>query len=174
MKGFLYGILVTVLVVLVVAGIVLARGYMEFRADTQPSWLEKKVAMAAVDASTDRHSEGLKNPLTASDENLLGGAKIYHDDCSGCHGDPAHPESNFGKNFYPPAPQFFQHIHHGGDEEAQNFYIVAHGIRWTGMPAWSGLLNEQQMWQVTTLLGHMESLPPAVDQELRKTSEPAK
>ncbi len=46
--------------------------------------------------------------------------------------------------------------------ENQNYYIIAHGIRLSGMPAWKQVLNEQQMWQVTTLLSHMDKLPPQV------------
>lgn len=30
------------------------------------------------------------------------------------------------------------------------------------MPAWKQALNEQQMWQVTTFLSHMDKLPPQV------------
>ena len=46
--------------------------------------------------------------------------------------------------------------------ENQNFYIIQHGIRLSGMPAWKPVLNEQQMWQVTTFLSHMDKLPPQV------------
>jgi hypothetical protein len=30
------------------------------------------------------------------------------------------------------------------------------------MPAWKQVLSEQEMWQVTTLLSHMDKLPPQV------------
>lgn len=42
--------------------------------------------------------------------------------------------------------------------ENQNFYIIRHGIRLSGMPAWKPVLSEQQMWQVTTFLSHMDNL----------------
>ena len=48
----------------------------------------------------------------------------------------------------------------------QNFYIIQHGIRWTGMPAWNKTLNENQAWQMVTFLGHIEKLPPAAPKEL--------
>ena len=44
--------------------------------------------------------------------------------------------------------------------ENQNFYIIRHGIRWTGMPAWKQTLNETQTWQVVTFLSNVEKLPP--------------
>jgi thiosulfate dehydrogenase len=47
----------------------------------------------------------------------------------------------------------------------ENFYITKHGVRMTGMPAWGKILNDDQLWQVTTFLSHMDKLPPATDQE---------
>jgi mono/diheme cytochrome c family protein len=49
--------------------------------------------------------------------------------------------------------------------ENQNFYIIKHGVRLSGMPAWGSLLNEEQMWQVTTFLSHMDKLPPQLAEE---------
>ena len=46
--------------------------------------------------------------------------------------------------------------------ENQNFYIVQHGIRLSGMPAWKETLSEQQTWQATTFLSHMDKLPVQV------------
>ena len=44
----------------------------------------------------------------------------------------------------------------------QNFYIIQHGIRLTGMPAWAQSLSDRQIWQLTTFLKHMNKLPPQV------------
>jgi mono/diheme cytochrome c family protein len=49
--------------------------------------------------------------------------------------------------------------------ENQNFYIIQHGIRLSGMPAWKQTLSEQEMWQVTTFLSHMDKLPPQISDE---------
>lgn len=159
MRGFVLGVLCTLAVLAIGGYFCLRQGYMSFNADTQPSGLEAKLAMAAVDASTDRHAPDAKNPVPATDENLAAGAKLYLDHCAGCHGVPSNPESTFMDSFYPPVPGFF---HDAPDmPENQNFYIIQHGIRWTGMPAWNHTLNDMQTWQVVTFLSHMEKLPPA-------------
>jgi mono/diheme cytochrome c family protein len=49
--------------------------------------------------------------------------------------------------------------------EYQNFYIIQHGIRLSGMPAMSSSLKEDEMWQVTTFLSHMDKLPPQVAEQ---------
>jgi mono/diheme cytochrome c family protein len=48
--------------------------------------------------------------------------------------------------------------------ENQNFYIIQHGIRLSGMPAWKAALSEQETWQVTTFLSHMDKLPAQVSE----------
>ena len=54
--------------------------------------------------------------------------------------------------------------------ENQNFYIIEHGVRLSGMPAWKQVLSERDMWQVTTFLSHMDKLPPQVSVEWKKAA----
>jgi len=50
----------------------------------------------------------------------------------------------------------------------ENFYIIKHGVRWTGMPAWGNLMTDSEVWQVVTLLSRFEKLPPEAAEELKK------
>jgi mono/diheme cytochrome c family protein len=132
---------------------------MDFAADQKPSFVESDLAMDAVDASTDRRAPDAKNPVEPTEANIAAGAQLYLDHCAGCHGVPSNPDSQFARSFYPPVPEFFRDA--PDMSESQNFYIIQHGIRWTGMPAWSKTLSETQIWQVVTLLANVEKLPPA-------------
>ncbi len=160
MVRFLTGLVVGVVVVVVALFCYVRFGFVDPRADQEPGSLEMKVAMPALDASVDRRAPDAKNPLQATDENLLGGMKIYQTNCAGCHGDVSHPHAAFGDSFYPRAPQFAQDP--ADMPENQNFYIIEHGVRLSGMPAWGTTLKEPEVWQVTTFLSHMDKLPPAV------------
>lgn len=135
-------------------------GFVDPRADIEPSSLETKIAMPALDASVDRRAPDKKNPIQPTEENLLTGMKIYQSNCSGCHGDISHRHLAFGDSFYPRAPQFAEDS--PDMAENQNFYIIEHGIRLSGMPGWKDSLKETEIWQVTTFLSHMEKLPPRV------------
>ena len=149
------------------AGIVaLKGGYIDFGADRAPSALETRLAMAALDASLERRSEGLKNPLQADEKTLKAGAEVYLNHCAGCHGLPYNPDSQFGRSFNPPVPQFFTEAPDMTD--AQNFYVTLHGVRWTGMPSWSKTLGETEIWQVVTFLANTEKLPPAAAKVIAK------
>jgi mono/diheme cytochrome c family protein len=88
--------------------------------------------------------------------------QFYQSNCSGCHGDIQHSHAAFGDAFYPRAPQFAEDA--PDMPENQNFYIIQHGIRLSGMPAWKRALNEQETWQVTTFLSHMDKLSSPVSE----------
>jgi len=65
-------------------------------------------------------------------------------------------------SWYPRALQFAEDA--PDMPENQNFYIIQHGIRLSGMPGWKGTLSEQETWQVTTFLSHMDKLPAQVSE----------
>ena len=159
MRNFLYGIIFTIVVFFIGAIWIAKGGYTNMRADEPPSYIERKLTMSAVDASTDRHAPEVKNPVSPTEENLVAGAQLYVNHCAGCHGIPSNKESQFSKSFYPPAPGFFADA--PDMPENQNYYIIQHGIRWSGMPAWSQTLSDGQVWQLVTLLSNMDKLPPA-------------
>jgi thiosulfate dehydrogenase len=170
MKGFLFGIL-TVILILAVGLLFALLGFVNMRADNPPSHLEAAIAGRAMDASVGRASPKLTNPVAADEANLLAGARLYREHCTLCHGDPAHPKAPLSDSLNPPAPQFM-------DDEAdmaenQNFFILQHGIRWTAMPGWKNVLNDQQLWQLVTFLSHMSDLPPAAKQVFSETGPQA-
>jgi thiosulfate dehydrogenase len=168
MRGFMLGILFTLLVLIAGGWWYSRSGRVNFDADQRPPWLERHFAMGAMDASIERRAPDVKNPLPATDENIVAGAHIYANSCAGCHGDLSNPNSQFGASFYPPVPQFFKEAPDMPDR--QNFYIVQHGVRWTGMPAWNKTLSDQQMWQVVTFLANIEKLPPAAKHVFDQTA----
>lgn len=167
MRSFLLGIIFTLVVLILGVFWYTRTGRVSFAADQQPSAIERRFAMGAMDAATDRHAPDVKNPLYASEDNIVSGAQLYLNHCAGCHGTPSNPDSQFAHSFNPPVPQFFKDS--PDMPENQNFYIIQHGIRWTGMPAWSKTLNDNQIWQIITFLSNIEKLPPAAKKVLEPT-----
>ncbi len=167
MKGFLFGIILTLLALAAGGYFLLKSGRVSFNADQEPSAVETHLAMSAVDASTERNAPEMKNPVAADEASLVAGAKLYMNHCAGCHGLPANPEGQFGRSLNPPVPAFFKEA--PDMPENQNFYIIQHGIRWSGMPAWKNTLNETQTWQLVTFLSNVAKLPPAAQKELELT-----
>jgi mono/diheme cytochrome c family protein len=137
-------------------------GFIDPGADIPVSALESKIAMPALDEAVDRRAPEIKNPLDSSDANLVAGMKVYQTNCASCHGDIRHRNGMFADALYPRPPQF---LDDAPDMPENQNYIIQHGIRLSGMPAWKQSLSEQEMWQVTTFLSHMNKLPPQISEK---------
>ena len=48
--------------------------------------------------------------------------------------------------------------------ENQNFYLIKHGIRYSGMPAWERSMTDEQTWEVVAFLSHMDKLSAALQE----------
>lgn len=168
MRKFLTGVLVGVVVILLSGLLWIRLGFVSPRADMPENALERGIAMPALDASLDRHAPEVHNPLQPSHENLAAGMTIYQMNCASCHGDIQHPNGMFAESLYPRAPLFLKDA--PDMPENQNFYVIQHGVRLSGMPAWSHVLNDQQIWQVTSFLSHINQLPPEITAKWKSAS----
>ena len=167
MGKFLFGVIVTVLVlILAVIGIAVL-GLFPTPANVEPPHLERHLAMSAVDASMDRHAPRVSNPLMPNDQNLIDGMKLYTMNCALCHGGLDRKPSTLAASFYPPPPNLVSDP--PDDPEWHIFYTIRTGVRYTGMPAWDKTLTPDEMWKITMFLSHMDKLPPGA-QEYWKTS----
>ena len=152
---------VTSIAVLLLAGFAYVRlGFVNPRADIPINALDRAIAMPALDASVDRRAPKLRNPVSPTEANLVAGMAMYQKQCASCHGDPLQHDAMLANSLYPRPPQFMKEA--PDMPENQNFYILLHGIRYSGMPAWKQTYNERQIWQIATFLSHMDKLPPAV------------
>jgi len=160
MRNFLLGFMAALLVFPLAAFCFVRFGFVDPRADTEVGMLEKKLAMPSLDAALDRHAPDTQNPIQPTDLNLTAGMTIYQAHCASCHGDTHRPHGMLAEALYPQAPQFVEDVPDMPDN--QNFYIIQHGVRMSGMPGWKQTLSEQEMWQVTTFLSHIDKLSPQV------------
>jgi mono/diheme cytochrome c family protein len=168
MRNFILGVVITLLVLLLGGLAIATLGFLPTNADTEPPKMERHIAMSAMDASMERHAPRLTSPVPPTDENLIDGMKIYTTNCALCHGGLDHKPSALEKSFYPPPPQMI--IYPMDDPEWHIYYAVRTGIRYTGMPAWSKALSDQDMWKVTAFLTRIEKLPPAVQDYWKKST----
>lgn len=138
----------------VIFGLVGIAGWLPSNSTSEPPKWESSIGMRALDASLEKRSEGLKNPIAANNSAAFAaGGKIYRDNCAGCHGDAKGPSSWGAKGLYPRAPQFFQEGTDVGPEEA--YAAVRDGVRYSGMGAWRDQLNDGEMWQVANFVANI-------------------
>jgi mono/diheme cytochrome c family protein len=160
MRKFIAGFAAGIVFVLLAGFCYVRLGFFDPRADISVGSLESKIAMPSLDAAIDRRAPESQNPVQPTEANLTAGIKVYQANCASCHGDVGHTHGALANALYPRAPQFVEDA--PDMPENQNYYIISHGIRLSGMPAWKQVLSDQEMWQLTTLLSHMDKLPPQV------------
>jgi mono/diheme cytochrome c family protein len=166
MRAFILGIIVTIFIAFAIGLGVAEFGLMPTNADATPPDFETKIAGNALDSAMERHAPRVNNPVPPTDENLIAGMKIYTMNCSVCHGTLDYKPSSLEHSLYPPPPQVI--IEPLDDPEWHLYYAIRTGVRYTGMPAWSKALSEQDMWKVTAFLSRLEKLPPAVQDSWKK------
>src|SRR6266568_1994686 len=166
MRTFILGIIATI-VVLFVTGLIIAQfGLMPTNADATPPAFEQRIATNALDASMERHAPRVTNPVPPTDDNLIDGIKIYTMNCAVCHGTLDYKPSLLEHSMYPPPPQII--LEPLDDPEWHIYYAIRAGVRYTGMPAWNKVLNDEDIWKITAFLYRLEKLPPGVQEYWKK------
>src|SRR5271166_4071560 len=103
--SFVGGIIVTLVVLVLVGYFSVKAGIVPANADSKPTDLERWAAKTALDAVLERDTNGLKNPIPPSDENLITGVHLYAENCAICHGASDAKPSNPAQGLYIEAPQ---------------------------------------------------------------------
>jgi len=117
---------------------------------------ERSIARAARDVDVP--------PLDDPDLLLSGGAD-YNDMCAGCHLKPGKAQSDFSVGLYPAPPNLTLVI--PGTEQPGNrvaerrqFWIIKHGIKASGMPAWGQTHDDARIWAMVAFLQKLPKLTP--------------
>ena len=84
------------------------------------------------------------------------GAAHFHGGCAFCHGAPGIPVSPIARHMLPSPPDLATSMRPWKDEEL--FWIVQHGIKYTGMPGWVALERADEIWAVVAFLKRMPTL----------------
>lgn len=160
MKLFFTGMILGWIVLPLIGLVYLRFAYVPVAVDGPVIPFESLLAGTAVQARIARDAPKVA-PIPPSEDNLLAGARIYREQCVECHGLPGGTPSAASKGMYPPPPQFFDQKVMGNEPVGQDYWIVANGIRLTGMPGYRQSMNDQQLWQVAQFLSHRSVLPAA-------------
>lgn len=90
---------------------------------------------------------------------VLKGATHYHTGCRSCHGSPEHPHPVIAQAMRPAALYLPERVAHW--EDAELFYLVKHGVKFTGMPAWPAQQRDDEVWALVAFLRRFPELDVA-------------
>jgi mono/diheme cytochrome c family protein len=158
-----------VLVIIVIAGVMLVLQGRGVSARPEPSGIEKRVALFMRGWLTPATYKGLKNPVSATEENFLAAREHFADHCSTCHGNDGSGSTEMGRNLYPKAPDMrLPRTQNLSDGEL--FYIIENGVMLTGMPGWATGTpeGEKASWQLVHFIRRMSKLTPDDFAEMEK------
>ena len=120
---------------------------------TQPVyWLFETVR----DRSIASRARELVVPNDLSDPaRISSGAGQYAEMCSVCHLAPGMERTEISRGLYPRAPELRRKT---DLTAAEQFWIVKHGVKMTGMPAWGVTHSDKLLWDVVALLRKLPEL----------------
>jgi thiosulfate dehydrogenase len=164
-RGFVIGVVATIVAALVGGYIALRGGVVPANADGRPLPLETWAAKTSLHATLAREAPQGPNPVPLTDANLVAGIGLFRQHCAICHGTAKGDASAtaLARGLYTPPPQLATNGVED-DPERYSFWKIKHGIRWTAMPAWKDTLSDQQIWTLALFLKHMDKLPAAAEQ----------
>ena len=136
-------------------------GLIPTKATPRPPQWESQIATRALDASLEKRAKEVKNPVKPGDKvTLAAGAKLYEQQCSGCHGDAKGPSSWGTNDFYPRVPQFYQLK--DNDLTPEEAYVAIHdGIRYSGMAAWGDQIPDSDIWKLANFVPTIKQVDTA-------------
>lgn len=176
MKQVLATLGILILLGVLAAAAVLYSGVFNVAAMVSDAAPLRWLLVTAREQSIKRYAQDIGVPALGEAQQVESGFTIYREWCAMCHTPPGRPQPPMAAGFNPEAPTLVEEA-----EEmtpAELFWVTKHGIRFTGMPAWSKSLSDSQIWDVVAF---MKTLPKmtaadydALDRRFQPEAQPRK
>lgn len=126
--------------------------------------------------SVARASKDIEVPPLDDPGLLLSGGPDYNEMCASCHLKPGKQQSDMSLGLYPSPPNLAAHEDHEHGDALQasrrQFWIIKHGIKASGMPAWGPTHKDRRIWAMVAFIQKLPELTPGQYQILTARSEP--
>lgn len=165
MKQFLLGAASVVCLGAIAGFALIQTGGIDFAADSAHSPSVTKFIEWAREQSVAKQAKDIITPTDlASEERIRRGAGNYEAMCVSCHMSPGVEDSEIRKGLYPSPPNLPQAgtatEEQGAD--ARRFWIIKHGIKGSGMPAWAeGGMDDEAIWNLVAFIKVLPKLSAA-------------
>lgn len=164
-KGFVAGAALAMVAVVCMSLWIFHGG---FTARAQPTALEESVAHRLYSASIPARFRNMANQMPTTPGKLHEGMEHFADHCASCHANNGSGNTMFGRGLSPQPPDLrFPATQAKSDGEL--YYIIEHGIRMTGMPAFGlpGVGHDHGSWNLVLFIRHLPALTPQEELEMQ-------
>lgn len=181
MARFIKHLLVLVVLGSITGGAYIYSGAYHIGADVPHNNLTYWILETLRERSISSRAKSIDVPELKSPDLLLAGGPDYNEMCSSCHLKPGKMKSDMSLGLYPTPPNLSlpvsTHEAHGHDDASQlaqrQFWIIKHGIKASGMPAWGPTHDDQRIWAMVAFLQKLPELTPEQYQVLTARAEGA-
>ena len=158
MRTVLATLVITFAIVVIGGAVFVYSGVYDIGA-TAPHWpITHWVMETARLRSIKAHAAGITAPPGLDDPaKLLIGTEHFAAHCAVCHGAPGVPKGDIAQGLYPQPPDLA--VTASGYSEGELFWIVKHGIKMTGMPAWADH-SDDELWATAAFLRKLPGMTP--------------
>jgi mono/diheme cytochrome c family protein len=151
---------ITLVVLLVVSAVFLVAEF-NLSAAPEPGGWEARLATAGKHWIVSRSAR--KHPVTepaGGPSSLDSGGMTFNGDCAFCHGQDGMTPSDVGKGMYPRVPSLANpEVQQYTDAEL--FWVIKNGNRFTGMGAFGKSLTDDQIWELVRYIRSLREPAPA-------------
>lgn len=117
--------------------------------------LVESVLHSTMHASVSTRAEDIEVPDLDDPEMIRQGARAYEDLCTACHLKPGLDDTVLRAGLNPMPPRLAEPSHRS---PAEQFWIIKHGIKMTGMPAWGETHDDAELWEMVAFLQRLPEL----------------
>lgn len=129
----------------------------------EPHWpLTERLIATLRTRSIEARAGGVAVPDLADRKRVLKGAGQYAEMCAACHLAPGVPDTPLRQGLYPKPPELAKHRM----DPRTSFWVVKHGIKMTGMPAWGASHDDETLWSLVAFLQKLPELDARQYREL--------
>jgi mono/diheme cytochrome c family protein len=156
-----HGIIGAILTVVILAAGGWAVSYLGFYnvgAD-EPHWnFVRNFLGSTMDHSVAARDGDIDVPPLKDPKMIAAGAASYDKLCTACHLAPGMEENKLRAGLYPKPPSFARRRRPGNPKE--QFWIIKHGIKMTGMPAWGVSYSDADIWNIVAFYQSLPNMKP--------------
>lgn len=162
------GVILAVVLLAACAVAFVRMGVYNVAADEEHMPLVRSVIASIRVAGVERRARPLVVPELSAAARIASGAREYDEMCAGCHRAPGRGISDLQRGLNPQPPDLTRlEI----ADPRQAFWVIKHGIRMSGMPAWGKSHGDDTIWDIVAFLHRLPGLSPAQYRRLVGTAD---
>jgi len=171
MFRFVLGVLVTLGVIAAAGFIVVLTGAYDVAATSPHTPAMRWALNSTMQNSVRRQASDITAPATLTEAQARRGYRHYSESCVYCHGAPGADPTDWSGGMLPEPPYMPDAAKEWSD--ALIFWIVKHGIKMSGMPAFGAHVPDDGIWDIVAFVRRLPDMTPEAYAAYGEAPEPS-